>query len=135
MRWMNLEPVELSEVSWKEKDKYCTLTHVQGIQKDGINEPICITAMERDTQRTDTGHSGGRRGYNKLREEHGDIYITIYKTDSQGEFGGNLRWDNLSIKKNIDDNDCDNSNLCQLLNSSRAKTLIATRALTCYYKN
>ena len=28
MRWMNLEPVELSQVSWKEKDKYCTLTHV-----------------------------------------------------------------------------------------------------------
>ena len=28
MRWMNLEPVVLSEVSWKEKDKYCTLMHV-----------------------------------------------------------------------------------------------------------
>ena len=31
MRWMNLEPVIQSEVSQKEKDKYCILTHVYGI--------------------------------------------------------------------------------------------------------
>ena len=28
MRWMNLEPIIHSEVSQKEKDKYCILTHV-----------------------------------------------------------------------------------------------------------
>ena len=28
MRWMNLEPVIQSEVSQKEKDKYCILTHI-----------------------------------------------------------------------------------------------------------
>ena len=27
MRWMNLEPIIQSEVSQKEKDKYCILTH------------------------------------------------------------------------------------------------------------
>ena len=31
MRWMYLEPVIQSEVSQKEKDKYCILTHVYGI--------------------------------------------------------------------------------------------------------
>ena len=31
MRWMNLEPIIQSEVSKKEKDKYCILTHVYGI--------------------------------------------------------------------------------------------------------
>ena len=31
MRWMNLEPIIQSEVSQKEKDKYCILTHVYGI--------------------------------------------------------------------------------------------------------
>ena len=41
-----------SEVSQKEKNKYCILTHVQGIQKDGTNELICRTAMETQTQRT-----------------------------------------------------------------------------------
>ena len=28
MRWTNLEPIIQSEVSQKEKDKYCTLTHI-----------------------------------------------------------------------------------------------------------
>ena len=40
IRWMNLEPVIQSELSQKEKDKYCILTHVYGIQKDGTDEPI-----------------------------------------------------------------------------------------------
>ena len=31
MRWMNLEPIIQSEVSLKEKYKYCTLTHIYGI--------------------------------------------------------------------------------------------------------
>ena len=29
--WMNLEPVVQSEVSQKEKNKYCILTHIYGI--------------------------------------------------------------------------------------------------------
>ena len=31
VRWMNLEPVILSEVSQKEKHKYSILTHIYGI--------------------------------------------------------------------------------------------------------
>ena len=31
MRWMNLEPVIQSELSHKEKDKYCILMHIHGI--------------------------------------------------------------------------------------------------------
>ena len=31
MRWMNLEPIIQSEISQKEKDKYCILMHVYGI--------------------------------------------------------------------------------------------------------
>ena len=31
MRWMNLEPIIQSEVSQKENDKYCILTHMYGI--------------------------------------------------------------------------------------------------------
>ena len=30
-RWMNLEPIIPSEVSQKEKDKHCILTHIYGI--------------------------------------------------------------------------------------------------------
>ena len=35
VRWMNLEPIIQSEVSQKEKDKYCILTHIYRIQKNG----------------------------------------------------------------------------------------------------
>ena len=31
MRWMKLEPITQSEVSQKEKYKYCILTHIYGI--------------------------------------------------------------------------------------------------------
>ena len=41
-----------------------------GIEKNGTDEPICRAGVERQTQRTDFGHSAGRRGWDKLREEH-----------------------------------------------------------------
>ena len=31
IRWMNLEPIMQSEVSQKEKNEYCVLTHMYGI--------------------------------------------------------------------------------------------------------
>ena len=31
MRWMNLQPTKQSEVTQKEKDKYCILMHIIGI--------------------------------------------------------------------------------------------------------
>jgi len=36
-------------------------------EKNGIDEPICRTEIETHRERT-CGHSGGRRGWNKLRE-------------------------------------------------------------------
>ena len=49
MRWMNLEPVIQSEVSQKENDKYCILTHIYGISKDGTDDPKCKAAKETRT--------------------------------------------------------------------------------------
>ena len=31
IRWMNLEPIIQTEVSQKEKDKYCIIMHIYGI--------------------------------------------------------------------------------------------------------
>ena len=39
MRWMKLEPIIQSEVSQKEKNKYCVLMHIYGIQKNGTDDP------------------------------------------------------------------------------------------------
>ena len=36
MKWMNLEPIILSEVI--QKDKYCILTHIYRIQKDSTDD-------------------------------------------------------------------------------------------------
>ena len=48
-RWMNLKPIIQSEVSEKEKDKYCILMHIYGIQKNGTEEFIYRAAMEKQT--------------------------------------------------------------------------------------
>ena len=37
VKWMNLEPVIQSEVSQKEKYKFCILMHIYGIYKKGSN--------------------------------------------------------------------------------------------------
>ena len=47
MRWMNLEPIIWSEVSQKEKDKYCFLTLIYGIYKKDTEEFIYRAAMEK----------------------------------------------------------------------------------------
>ena len=46
MRQMNLKLVIQSEVSQKGKHQYSILTHIDGVQKDGNDEPICETAKE-----------------------------------------------------------------------------------------
>ena len=49
MRWMNLEPIILSEVSQNEKGKYCILTHIYSIWKNGTEEFIYRAAVEKQT--------------------------------------------------------------------------------------
>ena len=49
MRWMNLEATVQSEVSQKEKDKYCILTHIYRIQKNGTKEFIYRITVEKQT--------------------------------------------------------------------------------------
>ena len=53
MRWMNLEPIIQCEVSQKKKDKYCILTHIYRIWKNGTEELIYRATMEKQTYRID----------------------------------------------------------------------------------
>ena len=53
MRWMNPEPIIQSEVSQEEKDKYCILTHIYRIWKNGTEELIYRATMEKQTYRID----------------------------------------------------------------------------------
>ena len=43
MRWKNLEPSIRSEVSQKEKDKFCILTHTYG---EGNGTPLQYSCLE-----------------------------------------------------------------------------------------
>ena len=49
VRWMKLESVIQSELSQKEKSKYCMLIHIYGIQKNGTDEPICRAGIQNHT--------------------------------------------------------------------------------------
>ena len=44
--WMDLENVIQSEVSQKEKNKYCIILFICGIQKNGTDEVICKAEIE-----------------------------------------------------------------------------------------
>ena len=50
MRWMKQEPVLQSEVSQKVKHQYSILMHINGIQKDGNDNPICKIARDTDVK-------------------------------------------------------------------------------------
>ena len=91
MRWTNLDPIIQSEVSQKEKDKYHTLMHIYGIQKDGTNKFIFRAGMEKQTQRIDLWTWGGGGEGEMYGKSNMEIYITICKVDTQCEFALLLR--------------------------------------------
>ena len=99
---MNLEPIMQSEVSQKEKDKYCVSTHVHGIQKDGTDEPVCGAATERQTPRPDLCTSRGRRGWEQLERR-----VETYPLPRVGQGAhGKLLCDKGSSARCSDDLEC-----------------------------
>ena len=69
MRWMNLEPIIQSEVSQKEKDKYCVLTHISMESRKMLVTILCARQQRRHRHKEMTfGHSGRRRGWDASRE-------------------------------------------------------------------
>ena len=84
MKWMNLEPIIQSEVSQKQKDKYCILTHVYRIQKNGPEEFICRAALEKQTFKIELWTWRGEGEiYGRSNME---TYTAMCKVDSQWEF-------------------------------------------------
>ena len=53
MRSLNLESIIQSEISQKEKDKYCILMHIYRIQKNGSEEFIYRAIVEKQIQKID----------------------------------------------------------------------------------
>ena len=71
--WVALESVIQSEVSQKEKNKYCILMHIYRIQKNDTDEPICRAEIETQTLRMDMQIQREGEGVENL-ESNIDIY-------------------------------------------------------------
>ena len=80
MRWMNTEPIIQSEVSQKEKDKYCICMHICGIWKDGPDDPICRASWETQTWRTDLRAQWGKGRAGRI--ERGALKHVYYHVQS-----------------------------------------------------
>ena len=76
--WMDLETVIQSEVSQKEKNKYCILTYICGIQKNGTDELVCKAEIETQMQRTNIWTLGGKAGVGGSGGMNWEIGIDIY---------------------------------------------------------
>ena len=95
MRWMNLELIIQGEVSQKEKDKYCILTHIQDIQKNGTEKFIYKASIEKQPQRIDLWTWGeGRRGWRCMERVTWKLTLPYVKQIANGNFlygSGNLK--------------------------------------------
>ena len=84
MRRMNPEPILQSEVSQKEKDKYCTLTHIWNLERWCWRSYVWSSREDTDIKNRFGSHSGRMRGWDDWREQHWNIYITIWKRQPVG---------------------------------------------------
>ena len=81
---MKLEHIIQSEVSQKERDKYCTLMHIYGIQKGSTNEFICKANKWRNRHREQTNGHGEKGGEGEMYgKSNMETYVTICKIDRQ----------------------------------------------------
>ena len=69
MRWMKLEPIIQSEVSQKEKDKYCILMHIYMEFRKMVPMILYAGQQRRHICKEQTLRlNGRRRGWDNLRE-------------------------------------------------------------------
>ena len=64
--WLDLETVIQGEVSQKEKNKHYILTHICGVQKNGIDDLIYKTEIKTQMQRIKHRDIIGERGWDEL---------------------------------------------------------------------
>ena len=74
--WMDLKTVMCDEVS--QKNKYCILMHVCGIQKNGIDNLICKAETDTQMQKTNVRMPRAKWGPGGMTWETGtDVYTLL----------------------------------------------------------
>ena len=82
---MNLEPIIQSEVSQKEKDKYCILTHILESRKMVLKN-LFSGQQWRNRHREYTYGHGEREGEGEMYGKSNMETLYVCKIDSQREF-------------------------------------------------
>ena len=72
---MDLETVMQSERSQKEKNKYCIISLICGIQGKGTEELICKAEIETQMREQTYGCQGRQGGWNELGDWDWHVYI------------------------------------------------------------
>ena len=104
MRWMDLESIMQSEVSHKEKNKYCILTHIWNLERW-----YCWTYLWGSSGGADIKHrlmdtGGWGEGESAMNGESSmETYTTICKIDSQWEFAVWLGELKLGLGNNLEE--------------------------------
>ena len=62
-------------VSQKENNEYRILTRMYGVQKNDVDEPICRTRIETQTQRTDLWTRKGKKRVGQSRDQHCWLFL------------------------------------------------------------
>ena len=81
--WMDLETVIQSEVIQKEKNKYCILTHICGIQKNGIDDLICKQKQRQRHMDTKGERRGGGRNWEIGIDTYTLLILCIKQTTNE----------------------------------------------------
>ena len=102
MRWMKLEPIIQSEVSQKDKHQYSILKHINGIQKDGNDNPICRQKKRHRYIEQTFGLYGRRWGWDDLREQHQNIYYQVWNRSSWIQIQIQIQWKQIQKQSRLD---------------------------------
>ena len=81
---MNLEPIIQSEVSQKEKDKYCILIHITESRKMVLKN--LFTRQQWRNREETYGHRERGDDAEMYGKSNMETYITVCEIDSQWEF-------------------------------------------------
>ena len=68
----------VNEGSQKEKNKYCILTHIYAIQKNGTDEPLCMAGIEMQMYRMNFWTQQGKERVGRIEKvasKHTLLYV------------------------------------------------------------
>ena len=76
-----MQKISVRFLGWEDPLEKGMATHFSS-----TGESICRAAVEMKTQSTELWTQQGKQSVDEWREQHGSMYTTVWKTESQREF-------------------------------------------------